>query len=111
MSRTHSHKNYVGRFLNEKNPREIHDHRHGECDLPTRREWEKLLKESRHPHLLFKEFRCVWDFPIDYYITNKVCGCAMCTGSYDREMDKKRERLAGKRVSQNYDTLLDDDEL
>jgi hypothetical protein len=110
MSRTHSHKNYVGRFLDEKSPRQIHDHREGECDLPTRKKWESLLKEARHPHLLFKEFRCVWDFSIEYYVRQKFCDCAYCTGSYDRELDKRRDRRSGKRVSQNYDTLLDDDD-
>jgi hypothetical protein len=110
MSRTYSHKNYVGRFLSEKNPREVHDHRHGDCDLPPREEWERMLKEARHPYYLFNAYRCAWDFPIDYYITNKMCGCAMCTGYYDRKEERKQERRVGKRISQNYDTLLDDDD-
>jgi hypothetical protein len=102
MSRTHSHKNYIGRFSQEEHLHEIHDHRHGECDLPSRKEWERLLKESRQPHLLFKDFRCVWDFPIDYYIKNKVCGCAMCTGSYDRHHEKRKERHKWKAIEREH---------
>lgn len=109
MSRTHSHKNYLGRFSDTKVPKEIHDHRHGECDLPPRQEWERMLKEVRQPHLLFDQYRCVWEFPTDYYVKNKACGCAFCTGTYDRKMDRKRERNKGKRFSKNYDTLIDEE--
>lgn len=110
MSRTHSHKNYLGRFSQERNPREIHDHRYGECDLPPRHEWERMLKEVHQPHILFDKHRCVWDLSNEYYIKNPPCGCVMCTGYYDRKEERRDERRVGKRISQNYDTLLDDDE-
>lgn len=109
MSRTHSHKNYLGRFSREQRPKEMHDHRHGECDLPPRKDWEKMLKEVRHPYRLFDQYRCVWDFPTNYYVINKICGCALCTGSYDRHMDNKRERSKGKQITQNYGMLIDEE--
>lgn len=71
-----------------KNPKmsseEVHDHRNGECDLPNIQD---------HVHERFST-RCHWVYR--YEGRNFSCGCSMCTRSFYRKEDRRRDRHIAK---------------
>lgn len=65
---------------------EVHDHRNGECDLPT-----KGYAQPMNGH---RATRCYYDYVHDGV---GVCGCPMCTAHFERREERRRDRHDAKR--------------
>lgn len=69
--------------------KEVHDHRNGECDLPSS-PVEQLKIEGTT--------KCHWSYA---YNGRGLCGCGLCTERFQRRMDRRRERHNSKRSLRN----------
>lgn len=72
---------------------EVHDHRSGVCDLPSPAEYAAMLRAERYyyPRLT----HCRWD--LDWQRMWNICGCALCTGKYERRAERRRSRRNARR--------------
>jgi hypothetical protein len=101
MSRTDKTKPLWVRHA-EHNPRPIHDHRYGPCDLPP------------HPTRKETDTRCRWEHP-----GALLFGHTCCSGCNDRSCIKewqqmvktsnRKERYAGRREARRYAAGEDSD--
>ncbi|MFI1801107.1 hypothetical protein ACH427_27650 [Streptomyces sp. NPDC020379] len=76
MSRTDKTKPLWVRHA-EHNPRPVHDHRHGACDLPPDPTWEET------------DTCCRWEHP-----GTLLFGCTCCSGCGVRSCIKERQQMA-----------------
>ncbi|GIG64728.1 hypothetical protein [Phytomonospora endophytica] len=81
----------------EHDPRPVHDHRHGPCDLPPR------------PSRLLDETRCRWEHPGALTFTRRCCsGCAVRGCIRERQAMTKtanrKARYAGRRAVRRHAT-------
>jgi hypothetical protein len=81
--------------LAEHNPRPIHDHRYGPCDLPP------------HPTREETDTRCRWEDPGALLLARTCCsGCSRrgCVKEWQRmvKTSNRKERYAGRREAHRY---------
>jgi hypothetical protein len=101
MSRTDKTKPLWVRAV-EHNPRPIHDHRYGACDLPPNPTWEDA------------DTRCRWEHPGALVFGHTCCsGCGERSCTKERQqLDKisnRKERYAGRREARRLATGEDGD--
>ncbi len=95
MSRTDRHVPFVALAYREGGLREEHDHREGPCDLPDREVWLSELRAVRQPWRLYGRYRCVWEVVMPP--GTPFCGCALCSGVFEKERPSRVARRAGVR--------------
>lgn len=93
MSRTRKTRPPFLRALDVRDTRvtfsESHDHRNGECDLPSLEDARKMhLNDNRAYHRL----NCTYD----WYSHASACGCGMCTMRFERRQERRRSRHEAK---------------
>jgi hypothetical protein len=103
VSRTDAHRPYRARLTGPPHAVELHDHRTGPCDLPTLAQWRHMLSSDRRHWLLYSTLRCTWTLSSEQ---QHLCGCAMCTGRFDRQQDRRRTRRQATRDI--HDQLTED---
>lgn len=90
MSRTLAHRPWAAWFDTPSNCVEEHCHVDGPCDLPPLDVWRRHLRASASA-----PWRCGWELDRDR-LPNR-CGCALCTGSVTRRMDRRADRQRARR--------------
>ncbi|MFC4536777.1 hypothetical protein [Sphaerisporangium dianthi] len=101
MSRTDKTKPLWVRYA-EHDPRPIHDHRYGACDLPSEPTWEDA------------DTRCRWRDPSALLYTRSCCsGCSKRACVMERQqyakIGNRRERYAGRREARRFAAGQDED--
>lgn len=106
MSRTLAHRPWIAWFDTPSNRIEEHHHEHGPCDLPP------LSELCGHGAFLDGlDRRCRWT--LDEHRLPNRCGCALCSGSWSRRMDRREDRHRSKlllRTGRWRDECRDDPE-
>ncbi|MEO6087770.1 MAG: hypothetical protein ABIQ18_32125 [Umezawaea sp.] len=79
----------------EHDPRPLHDHRHGDCDLPP-----KPTKES-------PDTSCRWEYPVMWLFYGTCCaGCSKRTCVKERQgmtkAENRRQRYEGRREARRF---------
>lgn len=93
MSRTYAHRPYLARFAEPGHIRELHDHRHGPCELAPLAEWLAAHRAHRHGVTdVGGAARCRYE--LDEF--GLSCGCALCTNRDERHQDRRRTRHQGR---------------
>ncbi|NGO06350.1 hypothetical protein G5C60_01295 [Streptomyces sp. HC44] len=102
MSRTDRTKPLWVRHI-EHNPRPVHDHRYGPCDLPP------------DPTREGTDTRCRWEDPAAHILSGRNCcsGCKVRSHIKERQQwakeDNRKERYAGRREARRFATGEDSD--
>jgi hypothetical protein len=101
MSRTDRTKPLWVRYA-EHNPRPVHDHRYGGCDLPPNPTWEDA------------DTRCRWADPARQLFGGTCCsGCKMRSHIKERQQwarsSNRKERYAGRREARRFAAGEDSD--
>ncbi|GAA2591031.1 hypothetical protein ACWCO0_02780 [Streptomyces tubercidicus] len=101
MSRTDKTKPLWVRHA-EHNPRPLHDHRYGACDLPP------------HPTQEDTDTRCRWESPHTLLFGHTCCaGCNVRACNKERQQmvkaDNRKERYAGRREARRFANGADSD--
>jgi hypothetical protein len=90
LSRTDAHRPYRARIGQTRKLIEVHDHRDGPCDLPTRKVWQAELKADTRAWRTHARYRCGWQLPPDDLAG--LCGCPQCTQTHERREQRRRLR-------------------
>lgn len=76
--------------------RETHHHEKGYCDLPPRTieavmERYELIRNGTYE--VSRSETCIYDFS---YVGTNICGCALCTGQFERKEKARKDRRTTK---------------
>lgn len=77
-----------------------HDHRFGPCDLPAR-----PAPGKADLHRPAEGGRCFWTASRTFWSSKAArCGCPMCSGTFDRRVERRRARRTAKQALRDPDT-------
>lgn len=91
MSRTIAHTPAWVRLNDPRLRIEVHDHRHGGCDLPDTAAWTSDPCATR----------CRW--ALDVHAAGPTCGCALCTDAPWRRAERRRDRRRSRQLLRHAD--------
>lgn len=88
MSNTHAHVHPLLHVLDPTVSVEVHDHRHGPCDLPTRTSWLAHAQATSWFDV-WRTYAC--QYRTLWWAIPPVCSCNHCFGN-DATGDRRRTR-------------------